>query len=105
MLKLGYLSGLFGILIIPTFVQASETMEEQGKVFAKAHCSECHRISPGELATGHFDAPSFQSIANDPAVTEMSLNVFLRTPHSRMPDLMLSEPQKLNLIAYILSLK
>ena len=84
---------------------STDTIEQEGRSFAKAHCAECHRITPGELAVGHFQAPSFQTIADDPAVTATSLRVFLRTPHSRMPDFILTEDQAQDVINYILSLK
>ncbi len=50
-------------------------------------------------------APSFQEVADDPAVTEVSLRVFLRTPHDDMPDYMLTPSETDDVISYILSLK
>ena len=46
-------------------------------------------------------APAFQTIANDPAVTALSLRVFLRTPHKNMPDLVLTETETDDVIGYI----
>lgn len=89
----------------PVLAISTDKIENPGYDFAKAHCSECHRITPGELSTGHFNAPSFQAIANDPAITRTSLTVFLRTPHSRMPDFILTNEQSTGVIDYILSLK
>ena len=51
------------------------------------------------------DAPPFQAVADDPAVTETALRAFLRTPHTRMPDIRPTPQQTDDLIAYILSLK
>jgi cytochrome c len=82
-----------------------DTIEQEGFAFAKAHCAECHRIVPDDVSVGHFEAPSFQVIADDPAMTATSLRVFLRTPHSRMPDFILSDKQTQDVINYILSLK
>jgi hypothetical protein len=44
-------------------------------------------------------------VANNPARTELSLRVFLRTPHRNMPNLVLSTAETDNIIAYIHSLK
>jgi hypothetical protein len=51
------------------------------------------------------DPPSFQSIADLPSTTGLSLNVFLHSNHKDMPDFMLSRTVSDDLIAYILSLK
>ena len=49
--------------------------------------------------------PSFQSIADLPSTTGISLNVFLHSNHNNMPDFILSSTESNDLIAYILSLK
>jgi hypothetical protein len=49
--------------------------------------------------------PSFQSIADLPSTTAISLHVFLRSNHRSMPDLLFSSAESNDLIAYILSLK
>ena len=41
----------------------------------------------------------------DPAVTELSLRVFLQTPHRNMPNLQLSQKETDDVIGFILSLK
>ena len=51
------------------------------------------------------DPPSFQSIADLPSTTEISLNVFLHSNHRNMPDFIVSSADSNDLIAYILSLK
>jgi hypothetical protein len=51
------------------------------------------------------DPPSFQSIADLPSTTGLSLNVFLHSNHKDMPDFILSRAVSDDLIAYILSLK
>ena len=51
------------------------------------------------------DPPSFQSIADLPSTTGISLNVFLHSNHRNMPDLIVSGDEAKDLIAYILSLK
>jgi hypothetical protein len=51
------------------------------------------------------DPPSFPSIADVPSTTGVSLKVFLRSNHKNMPNLMLSQAESANVIAYILRLK
>ena len=51
------------------------------------------------------DTPSFQSIADLPSTTGISLNVFLHSNHNNMPDFIISSAESNDLIAYILSLK
>jgi mono/diheme cytochrome c family protein len=75
-----------------------------GRQIATTLCSSCHRVLPMTLPdTG--DPPSFQSIADLPSTTGLSLKVFLRSPHRNMPNLILSEAESDDVIAYILSLK
>lgn len=75
-----------------------------GREIAESWCAECHNTLPSgiDLLEG---PPAFQAVADDPAVTEIALRAFLRTPHSDMPDVMPTPEQTDHLIAYILSLK
>jgi hypothetical protein len=49
--------------------------------------------------------PAFSAIAAMPSTTARSLEVFLKTSHPTMPNLMLSTRERDDLIAYILSLR
>ncbi len=71
-----------------------------GKRLAEATCLGCH----GAQNTTH-KAPAFSSIAGMPSTTVQSLDVFLRTSHPTMPNLILSGTDRGDLIAYILSLR
>ena len=71
-----------------------------GKQLAEATCLGCH----GARNTSH-NAPAFSAIAAMPSTTAHSLDVFLRTSHPTMPNLILSGTDRGNLIAYILSLR
>ena len=75
-----------------------------GRSIATKLCSSCHRVLPMTLSDKDEPA-SFQSIADLPSTTGMSLNVFLRSNHNNMPDLILSGTESRDVIAYILSLK
>ena len=77
----------------------------EGQRFAEKICIECHAVGKGDYSASLQGAPGFQEIADDPAVTSLSLRVFLRTPHEVMPDFILSETETDDVIAYILSMK
>ena len=81
-----------------------------GRQIATTQCSSCHRVLPILFADRGVPAdkdspPSFQSIADLPSTTGISLNVFLHSNHKNMPDLMLSKSDANDVIAYVLSLK
>jgi cytochrome c len=71
-----------------------------GKQLAAATCLGCH----GAHSVSR-KAPAFSAIAAMPSTTAQSLDVFLRTSHPTMPNLMLSGTDRGDLIAYILSLR
>lgn len=75
-----------------------------GRRLAEAWCSECHaitRYSVGEQRRG----PDFIDVAKRPKTTPLSLNVFLRSNHDNMPNLILKRDEADDIVAYILSLK
>lgn len=79
---------------------------KKGRAFALEVCTPCHvvaenQLSPRRLAT----APDFRAIANARGMTETSLHAFLSTPHPSMPNLILSQVEQDDVIAYILSLR
>jgi mono/diheme cytochrome c family protein len=75
-----------------------------GREIATKRCSSCHRVLPMTLAD-KADPPSFQSVADLPSTTGISLNAFLHSNHQNMPDFIISSADSNDLIAYILSLK
>lgn len=78
---------------------------EAGRVLALRTCSGCHVVAPRQAPPATDAVPTFAAIARDPAVTEISLRVFLRTPHTRMPDFILTRTETDDVISYILSLR
>ncbi len=78
---------------------------EAGFTFAKQQCAECHLVEPEWVGSFGSPAKSFAEIGSDPKTTEMSLKVFLRTPHIAMPNFILTEQQTEDVVAYILSLE
>ena len=75
-----------------------------GRWIAKRLCSSCHQTLPMAFS-GKPNPPSFQSIADLPSTTRISLNVFLHSSHRNMPNIIVEGEESDDLIAYILSLK
>lgn len=78
---------------------------DKGLELAATVCANCHAIEAGLMHTGASGAPSFQSIADNPTATPLALRVFLGTPHRNMPDLILTEAEREDVIAYIVDLR
>ena len=76
---------------------------DAGRVLAEAWCSECHVI--GTKIEASRRGPDFVDVANRASTTPLSLNVFLRSNHETMPNLIVARGEADDIIAYILSLK
>jgi mono/diheme cytochrome c family protein len=96
-------------ILVATIVSAKSQTDlgdvSQGHEFAQMVCAECHRVEKGQASHKMSAAKAFQDIANNSARTEMSLRAFLRMPHRQMPNLILTDGEADNVIAYILSLR
>ena len=77
---------------------------QAGRRLAESWCRECHATDSGSTSA-HPNAPDFAAIAARPGTTALSLNVFLRSSHKTMPNLMMERREADELVAYILSLK
>jgi mono/diheme cytochrome c family protein len=88
----------------PSLAQPLDGNAASGRQIATNLCSSCHRVLPMTFPD-KGDPPSFQSIADLPSTTGISLKVFLRSNHKNMPNLILSEAESDDVIAYILRLK
>jgi mono/diheme cytochrome c family protein len=101
------LAGLLALafpLVPPAAAQVPVGDAVSGAMIAERWCTGCHAVGPaGARATD--GAPTLQSIADRTSTTTLSLQVFLRTPHARMPDLSLTREETDDLIAYILGLR
>ncbi len=49
-------------------------------------------------------APTFQSVADTPGMTEMALTVWMQSSHPTMPNIILKSDELRNVVAYIRSL-
>jgi mono/diheme cytochrome c family protein len=99
-------------LQFPLLAQPLRGDDASGRQIANSQCSSCHRVLPllfpkrGETSPIDKEGPpSFQSVADMSSTTALSLNVFLRSNHKNMPNLILSKAEADDIIAYILSLK
>ena len=63
-----------------------------------------HYIEGGWPGSNPKDMRFFE-IAKDAKMTETAIRVFLRTPHDRMPDFLLTGDQTDDLVAYFMELK
>ncbi len=76
-----------------------------GERLAREVCAACHAVEKGDTRVSFEGAPPFQGVANDPSASEVGLRVFLKTPHKKMPDFILTEQQTDDIVTYILSLR
>ena len=75
------------VLPLPGRAESLEGDPASGRSIATRLCSSCHRVLPMTLSDKD-DPASFQSIANLPSTTGMSLNVFLHSDHNNVPSLL-----------------
>lgn len=90
-------------LLLTAHAQTSEA--ERGKAYARKACAECHEVEPGIPAAPYASAPSFSSIAGTPGMTAMALNVWMTTSHPTMPNLVIPQKEKEDLVAYFAGLR
>lgn len=75
----------------------------EGLRLARMWCSECHAVErDGPIV--NLRAPDFAVVARRPSTTALSLNVFLRSSHDTMPNVILERDDADDIVAYILSL-
>lgn len=76
-----------------------------GRTYAVRNCMECHDVGAGQRRPVRtLDAPDFKAIADAATTTATGLEVFLTTPHANMPNFIITDQDRGNVIAYILSL-
>jgi mono/diheme cytochrome c family protein len=88
----------------PAWAQVPTGDVDAGREIAKTWCANCHVIDNAALRAGDA-VPSFPAIAALKSTTVLSLQVYLQTPHPRMPNFQLSRQQIDDASAYILSLR
>jgi mono/diheme cytochrome c family protein len=93
------------LLVHASAAVAQDADIEAGAAYAEQVCSPCHAVLPHEKHSPLPQAPSFQSVADTPGMTELALTVFLQSSHPSMPNIILTPDEMRNVIAYIRSLK
>jgi mono/diheme cytochrome c family protein len=81
--------------------QSAEGNPLIGRQTATTLCVPCHQTG----GTRRDGPPSFVDVANMPSTTALSLKVFLRSNHNKMPNLIIPDAETDDLIAYILDLR
>lgn len=78
----------------------------KGQSYARSHCAECHAVEQAsDDISPDFAAPRFVDVANTPGMTARALAVWLQTSHPTMPNFIIPETERDDVIAYIMSLK
>ena len=77
----------------------------QGHMVAEQICAQCHAVEPGQTHSPNSAAPAFPEIATSPGLTATAIRVWLQSPHPTMPNIVLNNTEKDNIVAYLLSLK
>lgn len=90
-----------GMVILASASGAAADVDS-GRAVAQQWCATCHAVTQGQPATDA--APSFSEIASRSDVSRRRLQVWLSTPHARMPDLSLSRADIDAIIDYLQSL-
>ena len=88
------------LLALPASAQDSSV----GGRLAVRWCMACHIVDASQTKATDT-APSFRDIAARPVTTAESLDRYLSTGHTLMPDFSLATQERNALVAYILSLR
>ena len=99
------------VVALVSLAANAEAQEQAAKVAAgkkatQHQCSSCHDVS-GKSPPSHppGGAPAFLEVAQSSDWTAHKLRQFLRFPHGRMVNLLLTGSEADSAVAYILSLR
>jgi mono/diheme cytochrome c family protein len=84
---------------------AQEADIAAGQAYAQKVCAACHAVLANEQISPLAEAPTFQSVADTPGMTELALSVWLQSSHPTMPNIILEQDDLRNVVAYIRSLE
>jgi len=93
------------LLALTTGALAQEADIEAGAAYAERVCAACHAVLANEQISPLPQAPTFQSVADTPGMTELALTVWLQSSHPTMPNIILKPDDLRNVVAYIRSLE
>jgi mono/diheme cytochrome c family protein len=86
-------------LASPAFARIGDPVD--GRRLAVSVCANCHVVPDSGRKTEMDAAPPFDTIANDPAMTDERLRHFLNQPHSQMPPIVIERQEIEDVIAYL----
>lgn len=91
----------------PAVSEAERAAQEvpRGLAYARTHCASCHAVAPGDRASPNPAAPPFETVADMTGMTNIVLNVWLRSKHPSMPDIAVPDAHVGDLSAYLASLR
>ena len=104
-MKTSFTLAAAALLALNAEALAQDADIEAGAAYAKKVCAACHAVLPNEQISPLPQAPTFQSVANTPGMTEMALTVWLQSSHPTMPNIVLAPDDMRNVVAYIRSLE
>lgn len=78
---------------------------QRGQDYARAACAECHETGAGQITPPYSKAPSFTDIAKTPGMTSMALSAWFVTSHPTMPNFIIPERAKEDLLAWFATLR
>jgi len=103
------LSGLVAVLALLVGASVAHAQQpgdaRKGRGYAERVCAECHAVLQAQDVSPVPRATPFRVVANTPGMTGTALAVWLRTPHPTMPNLIIEERDRDDVIAYVLSLR
>ena len=91
------------LLCVPRIAVAQDV--ENGARIAHTWCTNCHVVDSHDKGIKSDAAPPFTSVARQSGMTTTAIQVFLSTPHTKMPDFSLTRTEIRDVSAYIMSLK
>jgi mono/diheme cytochrome c family protein len=102
-------SGIALIVAIAASQAVAAADPAAGAAIAKNICSMCHDVSSAKPARERPRAPAvpppFYTIAQEPSHTAEWFGRFLRMPHGRMDNVVLTQADIANVGAYILAMR
>jgi mono/diheme cytochrome c family protein len=104
-MKRATMVGAAMLLISGYTANAQDADIAAGATYAEQVCAACHAVLANENMSPLPDAPTFQSVADTPGMTELALTVWLQSSHPTMPNIVLKQDDLRNVVAYIRSLE
>lgn len=77
----------------------------RGAAVALTTCARCHGVRRAQLLSPDPMAPNFTNVANTLGMTDRALRVWLQTSHPTMPNVVLTNQERDDVVAYIMSLR